>query len=108
MDSFNAAVHQNPRLSEVEKFNYLKSLLQSQAANSMSGFSLTGENYKEAIRLLTDRYGNKQVLISAHMEGLLKLPASTSINETKKLRDIYDKLESHVRSLHNIGINSET
>ena len=71
-------------------------------------FSLTGENYKEAIRLLTDRYGNKQVLISAHMEGLLKLPAATSINETKKLRDIYDKLESHVRSLYNIGITSET
>ena len=107
-DSFNAAVHQNPRLNEVEKFNYLKSLLQGQAANSISGFSLTGENYKDAIRLLTYRYGNKQVLISAHMEGLLKLPAATSMNETKKLRDIYDKLESHVRSLHNIGINSET
>ena len=54
-DSFNVAVHQNPRLSEVEKFYYLKSLLQGQPANSISGFSLTGENYKEAIRLLTDR-----------------------------------------------------
>ena len=101
-------MHQNPRLSEVEKFNYLKSLLQGQPANSISDFSFTGENYKEAIRLLTDRYGNKQVLISAQMEGLLKLPAATSINETKKLRDICDQLESHVRSLQNIAINSET
>ena len=107
-DSFNSAVHQNSSISDVNKFNYLKSLIQGQAANTISGFSLTGENYKEAVRLLKERYGNKQVLISAHMEALLKLPAASSISETKKLRDIYDKLESHVRSLQNIGIGAET
>ena len=103
-DSFNSAVHQNSSISDVNKFNYLKSLIHGQAANTISGFSLTGENYKEAVRLLKERYGNKQVLISA----LLKLPVATSISETKKLRDIYDKLESHVRSLQNIGIGAET
>ena len=103
-DSFNSAVHQNSSISDVNKFNYLESLIHGQAANTISGFSLTGENYKEAVRLLKEKYGNKQVLISA----LLKLPVATSISETKKLRDIYDKLESHVRSLQNIGTGAET
>lgn len=106
-DSFNSAVHQNSSISDVNKFNYLKYLIQGQAANTISGFSLTGGNYKEAVCLLEERYGNKEVVISAHMEALLKLPAATSISEPKKLRDIYDKLESHVRSLQNIGIGAK-
>ena len=44
-------------------------------------------------------YGNKQVVISSQMDSLLKLPEATSMGEVKKLRNIYDKLESHVRSL---------
>ena len=68
-DSFDSAIHRNPSLAEVDKFNYLKSLVQGQAADTINGFSLTGDNYKEAIKLLKERYGNKQVLISAHMES---------------------------------------
>jgi len=42
-DSFNSAVHQNSSISNVNKLNYLKSLIQGQAANTISGFSLTGD-----------------------------------------------------------------
>ena len=42
-DSFNSAVHQNSSISDVNKFNYLKYLIQGQAANTISGFSLTGD-----------------------------------------------------------------
>ena len=86
----------------------MKSLIYGQAAETISGFSLTDENYEEAVALLKETYGNKQVLISAHVESLLKLPAAVTINETKKLRAIYDKTEAHVRSLKNNGIASET
>ena len=107
-DSFQSAVHVNESLNTVDKFNYLKSLIYGQAAETISGFSLTSENYEEAINLLKDRYGNKQVLISAHVESLLKLPAASTISDTKRLRAIYDRIESNVRSLKNIGIASET
>ncbi|XP_028417499.1 uncharacterized protein LOC114541902 [Dendronephthya gigantea] len=107
-DSFQSAVRVIESLNSVDLFNYLKSLVHGQAAETISGFSLSSENYEEAVELLKDRYGNKQVLISAHVESLLKLPAATTIDETKKLRAIHDKTESNVRSLKNIGINSET
>lgn len=51
----------------------LKRYLVGEALGSVSGFTLTSENYKEAITLLQETYGNEQVLISAHMESLLKL-----------------------------------
>ena len=92
----------------MDKFNYLKSLLHGSAAETINGFSLTKENYCEAIKLLKERYGNKQVVISSQMDSLLKLPEATSMGEVKKLRNIYDKLELHVRSPRNVGVSPDT
>ena len=38
-----------------------------------------------AIDILRDRFGKPQLLISNHMEALLKLPMVSSVHETKKL-----------------------
>ena len=48
------------------------------------------------------------MVISSQMDSLLKLPEATSIGKVKKLRNIYNKLESHVRSLQNIGVSPDT
>ena len=44
-----------------------------QALATISGLTLNSENYKVAFNFLVDRYGNPQVLISAHMETLIKI-----------------------------------
>ena len=44
----------NQNLNAVDKFNYLKSLIYGQAAETISGFSLTDENYEEAVALLKE------------------------------------------------------
>ena len=61
----------NPSLTNVDKFIYLRSLLDGPALNSITGLPLTELNYKEAIEILTDTFGNKQIIISSHMEILL-------------------------------------
>jgi hypothetical protein len=40
-DSFESAVHNNKKLSSVEKFNYLKSKLQGDAKYSVAGLNLS-------------------------------------------------------------------
>ena len=77
-DSFNSAVHNNPELSEVEKFNYLRSLLEGSAHDAIAGLMLSSTNYKEAIKILNKRFGDKQVIISKHMESLLGIEAVES------------------------------
>ena len=67
-DSFEAAIDSNGYLDDVVKFNYLKSFLKGQALNAVEGLSLTSENYKEAVAILDTRYGNKQLLITSHIE----------------------------------------
>ena len=50
----------------------MRKYLAGQALTTISGLTLNSENYKEELDILIDRYRNPQVLISAHMETLVK------------------------------------
>ena len=47
-DSFKVAVHENG-ISDVEKFNHLRSLVEGAAYATIAGLSLTEENYKRQL-----------------------------------------------------------
>ena len=73
-DSFQSAVHNKSKPMDVDKFSYLRSLLEGPAAASIAGLTLTNENYVKAIEMLKDRFGNKQVITTGHMETLTRTP----------------------------------
>ena len=54
-------------LTAIEKFTYLKGQLEGPAADCIQGFSLTSKSYEEAKQILEERFGNPQIIISAHM-----------------------------------------
>ena len=57
---------------------------------------LTTANYDEAIAILERLYGNKQAIISRHMDAFMALEAVTSNNNMKALSYLHDKIESNV------------
>ena len=63
-------------------------------------------NYESAVEMLKERYGNKQKIISSHMEALLKLQTCSS-DRASQLRMIYDHINVHVRSLEALGVTWE-
>lgn len=85
-DSFDSAVHRNDRLSEIDKFNYLRSLLEGTAFDAVAGLALSAVNYVEAMRILQKRFGNKQLIISKHMKTLLAVNAVTADHHLRDLR----------------------
>ncbi|KAL5514973.1 hypothetical protein EMCRGX_G000071 [Ephydatia muelleri] len=105
-ETFESSIHQNTSLSNIDKFNYLSSLLESSAADAISGLAITSNNYEEAISVLKQRFGNKQLIISRHMDALLNLETVTSLHNLKGLRTLCDSIESHVRSLGSLGVSS--
>lgn len=107
-DSFESAVHQNERSSKIDKFNYLRSLLEGTAYDAIAGLSLSAANYAEAVQLLQKRFGNKQLIISKHMEALLAITAVTADHHLRDLRRLYDQSESNIRSLKALGIEPES
>ena len=83
----------------------MRTFLEGEAQHTISGLSLTNDNYNEALNLLRNRFGNN-LIISAHMNILVKLP-SVNNKDVKALRKFYDDVESHVRSLSTLGIKIE-
>ena len=106
-DSFESAVHNNTTISAVDKFNYLRGLLNGPAASTIAGFSLSAANYEAAINLVKERFANRQTIIASHMEKLLKVSRVADANDTKQLRSVYDSIESNIRSLKTLRIDSE-
>ena len=109
-DAYQSAVHGNPDLSQVDKFNYLRSLLDHTALDidAVAGLTLSEANYRHAIEILQRRFGNKQLIISKHMDTLMNMETITSDRNLKDLRRLYDHTESHVRSLRSLGIEAES
>ena len=106
-DSFESAIHINRDLSDIDRFNYLNSLLERTARDAVSGLTLTSANYHEAISILKKRFGSKQQIISKHMDILLNVDPVTSSHAVKALRQLYDLVESHIRSLKSLGVAPE-
>ena len=107
-ESFSSAVSSNKALSDVDKFTYLRTLSDGPVGSAIAALPLTSENYANAIDILRTRYGNKQITISHHMDILLKLPVAPSLNDLRKLRQIYDTTESNVRGLQSLGIHADS
>ena len=107
-ESFESAIHKNINLNDVDKFQYLKSLLKGSAAETISGLALTNSNYNHTVELLTKRFGSKQLIISKHIELLIQLLKVNDGNDLKQLRQLLDRTEAAVRSLQGIGISTET
>ena len=68
LDSLEAAIDTCSDLDDVQKFTYFRSYLQGPALQAINGLTLTNSNYIEALKILKDRFGNVQQIVSSHME----------------------------------------
>ena len=105
-DSYKSVVHDNVSLSKIDKFNYLRSLLEGAASRAIQGLALSSDNYDSAVEILERRFGKTQQIISAHLEEILKLQPCLT-DRPSSLRFLYDKLSVHVRGLSSLGVSSQ-
>ena len=105
-DSFNSAIHSNENIASIDKFNYLNAHLEGTAARAIQGLTLTSGNYASAVELLKERFGKPQLIISAHIDEILKIQVSTD-GRLSSLRYLYDKISVNVRGLASLGISSD-
>ena len=101
-DQFEAAVHDNDDLPNVQKFTYLRSVLTGNALQTIEGFEVTGANYQLAVECLKHRYGRKRVVISSLVKSVVQMDAK-SVVTAPSLRDLYDTLKNRTRALEALG-----
>ena len=98
-DAFQVSIDSKATLSKVSKFTHLKKALVGDPARSVRGLECTDANNDEAVDILKKLFGNKNIIISSHMDVLTNLTQVSTYHDTKRLRSLYDKIEGNFRSL---------
>ena len=91
-------------MNVITKFSYLRDILEGSAAAAIAGLTTTEANYEAMIELLQKRFGDSQIIISGHHDALLKIMPLHSSKDIKELRNLYDKVEVHVRGLQSLNV----
>ena len=103
-DVFERNIHTNGKLSNIDKFSYLCSLLHGTAAKVTEGFQITSANYPEAISQLKERFGQPDLMIQGHVNDLLGMGSCGEQNW--QLRQ-FDEIQVHHRALQALHVDSE-
>ena len=86
---------------------YLQNLVDGKASDIIYGIKLSNENYKIALDLLKERYDDKQLLIHSHMQKFLNLKTVKYVKDKCLLGRLFDIIEIQIRSLKNLGYESD-
>ena len=106
-DLYAANVHNNERLTPIQKLSYLRTLITGSAEGTISGIRNTADNYEKAINKLKEVYDKPVHVRSLHINQLLnlkKIPENESDN-IPKLRVHYNSISAIINNLETIGID---
>lgn len=100
---FESLVHNNSRLSPINKFQYLRVSLRGDALAVISEFTFAPENYPLAFEALKQRYYNKRRLASLYMKKVTSFsPLSNSSH--KELQRFIATFENNFAALDKLEI----
>ncbi|UYV75141.1 hypothetical protein LAZ67_12002621 [Cordylochernes scorpioides] len=104
-----STIHEDSTLSNVDKFQYLVQSMKenTRASRLVRSYPITADNYPKAIAALKDRFGDRVILTEVYVRQLLGLVVNNARRKTIGIEDLYDKLESYLRSLESLGITTE-
>ena len=106
-DQFESSIHSKRGISDIVKFSYLRSFLAPVALETISGLTLSFQNFSETTDLLKNRYENPQTLINSYMEQSVNLETVTKTNDVVRLRKLFNKVENSMRNLRSLGVDSD-
>ncbi|KAJ8932160.1 hypothetical protein NQ318_016654 [Aromia moschata] len=107
-DAFEALVNRDKSLSNTQKFMYLNSCLEGEAASITESLIVTDDNYVIAWDLLRNRYENKRAILNAHVNALLDLPSTQlRVIRVNNLQIPYRKQSRLVKQINWIRIRND-
>ncbi|CAD7006443.1 unnamed protein product [Ceratitis capitata] len=103
--SFTQLIAREPRLANIEKFNYLLSCLKGPALETVKAFQVTSENYPKALDRLKERFDNPTLIF---LEGIASLFTLESVERSspQKLRSLVDNASAIFSSLQSLGTST--
>ncbi|XP_075148904.1 uncharacterized protein LOC142222573 [Haematobia irritans] len=98
---FKTVIDNDGDLSKIEKFQHLRVSVCGPALDTISSLDLTEENYDKALELLKTRFDNKLLNFQMHIREIFGLKVVDK-GSAAGLRQLSDKLNSHMRALQTL------
>lgn len=102
---YEAAVHQDATITDIEKHVALRALLREQALAVVEGLAITADTYAVAIKLLRDRFDQADARRDMLLRRLLAME-SLAGGDVATVRRRVDGLLATVRELEALGIDA--
>ena len=99
---FSVSIHEST-LKDVEKFQYLLSVLEGEAKDLVKGLAITEANYTVAWELLCSRFNCKRRHIFHHFNRFIDLP---ELKHSSQLSSFITKLREHTQALTALGYDT--
>ncbi|KAK9886755.1 hypothetical protein WA026_018407 [Henosepilachna vigintioctopunctata] len=99
ISNFNSLIHENGNLSNVEKFNYLTSVLRGPPSNILKNLPIIDDNYPIAYNSLVSRYENKRLLANAYWKEINHFRPITNDRSLRNLLDCFHENLSALKML---------
>lgn len=100
-DTYVSLIHENPEISDISKFHYLKTQLQGSAQQVLHALDVSKENYKIAWQSLCERYDNTKLLVYNHLKSLVDAPNFSYVTSVE-MRKMVDTISKHLRALESL------
>ncbi|XP_066981078.1 uncharacterized protein [Macrobrachium rosenbergii] len=94
---YEVSVHQRSDFENIQKFSYLKGLLEGEALELISDFKLEGDKYLQAVNLLKETYGRKDEIKLCLVRKLFQ--TETPKADAESLQGYRAQFECCIRSL---------
>ena len=93
-------------IAEISKFNYLLELLDRKPKEDIMGLPHAADRYEEAKRIMQKTYGKDIKIHKALIKELEGLESISSIHNTAKIHEFYNKLARIVCTLVTMKLDS--
>ncbi|XP_020808851.1 uncharacterized protein LOC110184601 isoform X1 [Drosophila serrata] len=103
---YTTVIGNNEDLTNLEKFQHLRSCLDGPALDTIRSLEPTEANYEKAVDLLTARFDNKLLHFQGHIRSIFRL-SSVVKGSARSLRQLSDGINSHLRALNTMATTQE-
>ncbi|XP_064553364.1 uncharacterized protein LOC135438811 isoform X4 [Drosophila montana] len=103
---YKTVIGSNEDLSKIEKLQHLRACLDGAALNTIKSLEPVDVNYDKALELLIKRFDNKLLHFQGHVRAIVGLPGVEK-GSAEALRELSDKINSHLRALSTMSTTEE-
>ncbi|KAF2887959.1 hypothetical protein ILUMI_18214 [Ignelater luminosus] len=102
-------IHEDKRLSEAEKYQYLVQCMisESEAHKVVMSYPVSGDNYESAVKDLKRRFGHDNMLIKVYVRDILYLVIRNAQKEIMDFVDLVTSITSQIRNLEKLGVTTD-